>query len=63
MKLLTAHKILIASAAIFFLFFSFWELQNYFNTDSGWGIVRSILYFLTACGFGIYFKNLNRLYK
>jgi len=62
-KLLTAHKILMASAAVFFLFFSLWELQNYFNTTNGWAVFRSILYLLIACGFGIYFKNLDRLYK
>ena len=63
MKLLTAHKILIASAAVFFLFFSLWELQNYLNTGDGWAVFRSVLYLLTGCGFGIYFENLDRLYK
>ena len=63
MKLLTAHKILIASAALFFLFFSLWELQNYLNAADDWAVFRSVLYLLTGCGFGIYFKNLDRLYK
>jgi hypothetical protein len=63
MKLLTAHKILIGSAAIFFLFFSLWELQNYLNAADSWAVFRSILYLVVAGGFGIYFKNLDRLYK
>lgn len=62
-KLLTAHKILIGSSVVFFLFFSCWELQNYFSMDNGWALSRSILYLMTAIGFGIYFKNLDRLYK
>lgn len=63
MKLLTAHKILIGSSAVFFLFFSCWELQNFLGTDNGWALSRSILYLMTAIGFGIYFKNLDRFYK
>lgn len=62
MKLLTAHKILISAAVIFFLFFAFWELQRYFAGD-GWAGFRGILYFVVAVAFGVYFKQINRLYK
>jgi hypothetical protein len=63
MRLLTAHKILISTAAVFFFFFGFWELRNYSTTAEVWAILRAVLYFLVAAGFGVYFKNLDRLYK
>jgi len=63
MKLITAHKILIASATIFFVFFALWEWRNYAATAEGWAAFRSALYLLVAVGFGIYLKNLKRLYK
>jgi len=63
MRLLTAHKILIATAVIFFIFFALWELRNHANTNDGWAVFRAVLYFLVAIGFGVYFKKLNRWYK
>jgi hypothetical protein len=63
MKLLTAHKILIASAAVFFVYFALWEARNYAASGEGWAAFRSVFYLLIALGFGVYFKNLKRLYK
>ena len=63
MKLITAHKILISSAIIFFIFFAFWELRNYAASNDGWSVLRAVLYFLVAIGFGVYFKMLKRWYK
>ena len=63
MKLITAHKILIASSTVFFLFLSLWELRKYSASSDSWAMGRSLLYLLVAVGFGIYFKNLRRLYK
>jgi cytochrome c oxidase assembly factor CtaG len=60
MRLLTAHKILIGTAAVFFFFFGLWELRN--SADE-WAIFRGVLYLLVGIGFAVYFKNLNRLYK
>jgi hypothetical protein len=62
MKILTAHKILIASAVAFFVFFGFWEFRNLANGD-GWAGWRGGLYFLIALGLAIYLKNLKRWYK
>ena len=62
-KLLTAHKILISSAVIFFIFFALWELRNYSNSGDSWAIFRSLLYLLVSLGFGIYLKNLKHWYK
>ena len=63
MKLITAHKILMASATVFFVFFGFWELNRYSNNNDAWAMARGALYFLVALGFGIYLKNLKRWYK
>ena len=63
MRLLTAHKILISTAAVFFFFFGLWELRNYSDTGETWAVLRAALYWLVAVGFGLYFKNLDRLYR
>ena len=63
MKLITAHKILIGSATIFFVFFALWELNRYTSGNDVWALARGTLYFLVALGFGIYLKNLKRWYK
>ena len=62
MKLLTAHKILISAAVIFFLFFALWELQRYLAGD-GWAGFRGVLYVVVAAAFGVYLKQMKRLYK
>ncbi len=62
MKLLTAHKILITSAVIFFLFFAGWEYRNYAG-GNGTAIWRSGLYLLIAVGFAVYLANLKRWYR
>lgn len=63
MKLITAHKILIATAAVFFIFFAFWELRQYGSHGDTWAGGRAGLYFLAGIGFGVYFKNIQRLYS
>jgi len=63
MKLITAHKILISAAVVFFLFFALWELRNYSVSGGEWTAFRSLLYLLAAIGFGVYLKNLKRWYK
>ena len=62
MKLITAHRILIGTAIVFFIFFSLWELRNYWQSSNTWAAGRSILYLVVAAGFGIYFKSLKRWY-
>ena len=63
MRLLTAHKILISSAVVFFIFFALWEFRNYFESGDNWAAFRGLLYFIVALGFGVYLKNLKRWYK
>jgi hypothetical protein len=62
-RLLAAHKVLIAAAAIFFAFFAFWEYRNYLRTDNGWAAFRAGLYILVAIGFSVYFKKVKQWYK
>lgn len=63
MTLLTAHRILISTAVVFFFGFALWEIRNYFLTAQNWAVVRSVLYLLVAVGFGAYLKNLKRWYR
>jgi hypothetical protein len=63
MRLITAHKILISTAIIFFIFIALWELRNHVNSKDDWAAGRAVLYIVVAVGFGIYFKNLKRWYK
>jgi hypothetical protein len=62
-RLIVAHKILIATAVVFFVFFAFWEYRNYLQSDNGWAGFRAVLYILVAIGFGVYFKKLKQWYK
>lgn len=63
MTLLTAHKILITTAVVFFFGFALWELRNYFAGDNPWALARGALYFLVAAGFGVYLRHLGRWLK
>ena len=60
MTLLTAHKILIATAVVFFFGFGLWELRNYIAAGDPWAIFRAALYILVAVGFGIYLRTLKK---
>jgi len=60
MQLLTAHKILIATAAVYFFFFAFWELKDYLETANGWSIIGAVFYLLVSCGLAAYFKSLRK---
>lgn len=58
MQIKTAHKILIASAIAFFIFFGVWQFRSYARTGEAWPLVGGILSVLVAIGFGIYFRSL-----
>lgn len=63
MQLMTAHKILISAAIIFFLFYALLQLVSYVNTGVVAALVRSALSAAVAVGFGIYiyFRSLKPL--
>jgi len=61
--LLTAHKILISTAILFFFGFALWELRNYFDSGDLWAIFRGFLYLLVAVGFGFYLRSLKYWYR
>jgi hypothetical protein len=60
MKLITAHRILIGTAIVFFIFLALWELRHSLQSSNIWAAAPSILYLVVAAGFGIYFKSLKR---
>jgi hypothetical protein len=63
MSLLTAHKILISTAVVFFFGFALWELAGYFRTGDIWASFRSLLYLLVSVGFGLYLRSLKHWLK
>jgi hypothetical protein len=63
MKLMTAHRILIGTAVVFFLCFSTWEFDRYLRSNDAWTLVQSVFYFFVGIGFAVYFKNLKKLYR
>lgn len=63
MTLLTAHKILITTAVVFFFGFALWEARNYFAGDSLWALLRGLVYLLVSAGFGVYLRSLKRWLK
>jgi len=59
MTLLTAHRILIASAIAFFSFYALWEFAGARGTGGGpGGLVRGMASLLAAGGLGFYFLTL-----
>ena len=60
MTLLTAHKILITTAVIFFFGFAAWEFKDYVDTANRWSILGAAFYLLVAVGFAVYLKSLTR---
>ncbi len=63
MTLLTAHRILITTAVVFFFGFALWEFNQYSHTGDFWSFIRAILYFLVSVGFSIYLKFLKSWLK
>jgi hypothetical protein len=52
----TAHKILITTAIVFFLFYAIWEIRNYPDPGGMWALLRGIISGIAACGLGIYLR-------
>jgi hypothetical protein len=63
MRLITAHRILIATSIVFFFGFSFWQLSRYLQSAEGWALLQAAGYFLAAIAFAVYLVNLKRWYR
>lgn len=59
-SVLTAHKILIASAAALFLGYGIWELLRYPSPGGSGALVRGAFSGVAAVGFGVYLRLLFR---
>lgn len=63
MSLITAHRILIGTAVVFFLFFGLWEL-NGFRADGGAAaLAQGLLSMAVAAGFAVYFRTIRERYR
>jgi drug/metabolite transporter (DMT)-like permease len=60
MRLITAHRILIATSIFFFFGFSFWQLSRYLQSGDAWALLQAVGYFLAAIAFAVYFVNIKR---
>lgn len=58
MQIKTAHKILIASAIVFFIYFGIWQFREYARTGGAWTLLSGLVSVLVAFGFGIYFRSI-----
>jgi len=58
--LLTAHKILITTAIVFFFGFAAWEFKDYLDTANRWSMLGAAFYLLVAVGFCLYFRSLKK---
>jgi hypothetical protein len=63
MTLLTAHKILISTAVVFFFGFALGEVRTYLDTSDAWAVFRAGLYFLVSIGFAVYLGSLKKWIK
>ena len=52
----TAHKILITTAIVFFLFYAIWEIRNYPHPGGGWALLRGMISGAVAVGLGLYLR-------
>ncbi len=59
MTLMTAHKILIAAAIVFFLGYAVWELRHV-PAGGTWALVRGGVSLLVSLGFVLYFRSLGK---
>ena len=56
MSIRTAHKILITTAIVFFLFYAVWEIRNYPDPGGMWALLRGIISGIAALGLGLYLR-------
>ncbi len=54
------HKVLIATAIAFCVFFAVWGWREHQQTGTAWSLASSIAFAVFALGFAIYLKFLRR---
>lgn len=59
MTLMTAHRILIATAIVFFFGYALWELRH-LPAGGWWALVRAGVSVLVALGFVLYLRSLGK---
>jgi hypothetical protein len=57
MRLITAHKILIGSAVVFFALFGLFEMRNFAASGSLADLGSGVFGFAVAVGFGLYLRT------
>jgi hypothetical protein len=62
-RVTTAHKILIASAIVFFAGYGLWELRHYGNSGERSALIASVLAIAGAGGLAIYLRAFLRSLK
>jgi hypothetical protein len=60
MTLLTAHRILIAAAVLFFIFYGLWEIAGISAAPGRGGLWHGVAALVTAVALGFYFMTLWR---
>jgi len=58
LTLLTAHRILIGTAVVFFAFYASWEVKRARSSGAPAGYVRAAASLAAAGGLGLYFLTL-----
>lgn len=60
MRVMTAHKILISTAVVFFLFYGGWEVWSFLADGRFWALPRGVAGLAVAAGLGAYLRYLVR---
>ncbi len=61
MRIMIAHKILIAAAAAFFVFYGGWEIFHAARRGHAWGLARGLVALAVAAALWFYFAHLLRM--
>ena len=56
MSIITAHKILIVTAILFFLFYAAWEIRGLAGPGGAWALLRGIIALVAALALWIYLR-------
>jgi hypothetical protein len=62
MSLITAHRILIGTAVVFFVFFGVWQLAGFRASGEGAALVQGLVSLAVAAGFAAYFRTIRERY-